>query len=198
MAERHQVIDCAGNRLVVISRDRPGLFSRVAGVLSLAGLDVLEAAAYSDESGMALELFTVTPRRPGGDAAIAWDRVVRDLELALTGRLALSARLEERARVYDRAPVLPHGPVAPSVTVDTQLSRSATVVEVHAGDGVGVLYRVTRALAELELDIRSAKVQTMGYEVIDAFYVCNPDGSKPDDTAFLAELERAILHALNT
>jgi [protein-PII] uridylyltransferase len=203
MAERHQVIDCSGNRLVLITRDRPGLFSRVAGVLSLAGLDVLDAAAHSDESGMALEMFTVEPRRNvtgragDGSGSIAWDRVVRDLELALTGRLALSARIEERSRRYDRARVLPQGPLTPSVRLDTTLSRAATVVEVHAPDRVGVLYRITRAISELELDIRSAKVQTMGYEAIDSFYVRHPDGTKPAEPELLAELERAILHALN-
>lgn len=202
MAERHQVVDCSGNRLVLITRDRPGLFSRVAGVLSLSGLDVLEAAAHSDDTGMALEMFVVTPRAeragaggPGGP--VPWDRVVRDLELALTGRLALSARLAERARVYDRPRPRPHGPLTPTVTVDTGLSRTAAVVEVHVPDRVGVLYRITRAIAELELDIRSAKVQTMGDEAIDAFYLCHGDGAKPEDPALLRELERAILHTVN-
>jgi [protein-PII] uridylyltransferase len=197
MAEGHQVIDTAGNRLVLITRDRPGLFSRVAGVLSLCGLDVLDAAVHSDEAGMALEMFTVTPRA-GSSTAIPWDRVVRDLELALTGRLALSARIQERARLYDRPRLLPYGPVEPSVKVDTELSRTATVIEVHVPDSVGVLYRITRGIAEIELDIRSAKVQTMGYEAIDSFYVRHPDGSKPTDPALIAELERAILHSLNT
>jgi [protein-PII] uridylyltransferase len=204
MAERHQVIDCQGDRLVLITRDRPGLFSRVAGVLALCGLDVLDAAAYSDDEGMALEMFRVAPRATGSGAVsvvgaepIAWDRVVRDLELALTGRLALSARLEERARMYERPRLLPAGPVRPRVEIDTELSRTGTVVEVHAPDVIGVLYRVTRAIAELELDIHSAKVQTFGAEAVDAFYVRHPDGSKPTDRAVLRELERAILHALH-
>ncbi len=193
MAEGEQVIDCRDDRLVVISPDRPGLFSRVAGVLSLCGLDVLDAAAYTNDQGMALEMFHVeSPAAP----VIAWGRVVRDLELALTGRLALAARLEERARVYDRAPVLPHGPVAPRVEFDTELSRHSTVIEVHSPDAIGVLYRITRAIAELELDIRSAKVQTLGHEGIDSFYVRDQNGGKPNDPALLKELERAILHAL--
>jgi hypothetical protein len=37
----------------------------------------------------------------------------------------------------------------------------------------------------------------MGYEAIDSFYVCLPDGTKPTDPALLSELERAILGALN-
>ena len=59
----------------------------------------------------------------------------------------------------------------PRVVVDNHASRDATVVEVHAPDSIGVLYRITRALAELDLDIVSAKVQTLGDRVVDAFYV---------------------------
>jgi [protein-PII] uridylyltransferase len=194
MAEHQQIIDCLDNRLVVISPDRPGLFSRVAGVLALSGLDVLDAAAYTNDDRMALEMFHVeSPASP----VIPWDRVVRDLELALTGRLALAARLEERARVYNRPRTMPHGPIASRVEFDTELSRHSTVVEVHAPDAIGVLYRITRAIAELELDIRSAKVQTVGFEVIDSFYVRDAEGAKPTDPALLNELSRAILHALN-
>ena len=57
------------------------------------------------------------------------------------------------------------------MVVDNHASRDATVVEVHAVDAIGVLYRITRALAELDLDIVSAKVQTLGERVVDAFYV---------------------------
>jgi [protein-PII] uridylyltransferase len=63
-------------------------------------------------------------------------------------------------------------------------------------DCIGVLYAVTRALAVLDLDIRSARVQTMGAEVVDAFYVRDRHGGRIDDPTTRAEIERAILHAL--
>jgi len=60
----------------------------------------------------------------------------------------------------------------------------------------GTLYRITRTLAEFDLDIRSAKVQTLGSEVVDAFYVRDRSGDKITTQARLAEIERAILHAI--
>ena len=54
-------------------------------------------------------------------------------------------------------------------------------MEVHAPDGVGVLYRITRALADFDLDIRTAKVQTQGASVVDAFYVLDADGNRLTD-----------------
>ncbi len=86
--------------------------------------------------------------------------------------------------------------MVPSVRVDNDASSNATVVEVRAPDRLGVLYRITKALAELALDIRHAKVQTLGDEVVDSFYVRGADG-KVTDGFHLREIERALLHAVD-
>ena len=78
--------------------------------------------------------------------------------------------------------------------IDNEASSNATVVEVRAPDRVGLLYRITKAIADLGLDIRHARVQTLGPEVVDTFYVRGGEG-KVTDPYHLAELERALLHA---
>ncbi len=70
------------------------------------------------------------------------------------------------------------------------------MVDVHAADGIGVLYAITRALSELDLDIHSARVRTLGPEVVDALYIRDAGGGKITDDATMAEIERAVLHAL--
>ncbi|MDC6657944.1 hypothetical protein OEZ74_27090, partial [Leclercia adecarboxylata] len=57
-------------------------------------------------------------------------------------------------------------------------------------------YRITQALHECDLDIVSARVQTLGSDAIDAFYVRDAAGAKIADSAYLAEIDRAVLHAL--
>jgi [protein-PII] uridylyltransferase len=179
--------------VTVVDDDRPGLFSRVAGILALHGLDVLGAAAYSSDEGRALAEFRVID--PVRDET-PWHRIVADLERALDGRLAVNARLAERARTYrSRPPLSGAAPVA-AVHFDNDASINSTIIDVHAPDRVGVLYRITRALAELDLDIRSAKAQTLGAEVIDSFYVREARGTKLTEPRFLAEVERAILHCV--
>jgi [protein-PII] uridylyltransferase len=178
--------------LTVMTDDRPGIFSRVAGVLALHGLDVLQAAAHSSEDGRALAEFRVSdPIR----AETPWSRIVADLERALDGRLALNARLTERARTYSRNRPATR-PVTASVSFDNHSSSTSTVVDVNAPDRIGVLYRITRALADLDLDIRSAKAHTLGSQVVDAFYIRDPRGDKVTDLSTLGEIERAILHSL--
>ena len=193
LAQRRRIIEAVDDQIVVISPDRPGLFSRVAGVLSLNGLTVLEAAAHSAENHMALEQFRV---QSNFGADISWDRVIRDLEKALDGRLALAARLDERSKSYRRSRRLPGLVTHPEVIVDNELSHDATVLEVRAPDSVGVLWRITRALHELDLDITSAKIQTIGTDAVDSFYVRDSEGRKITDHDYLGEIRRSLLYSL--
>jgi [protein-PII] uridylyltransferase len=143
---------------------------------------------------MAVESLTV---ESSFGPVIPWDSVVRDLNLALRGRLALTARLADRARRYDRPTFGSAAPSAPArVLIDLGTSSAATVIEVHCANGVGVLSRITQAIAELDLDISSAKVQTLGDQAVDSFYVRDRERHKVADPDYLAELERAILHAI--
>ena len=141
------------------------------------------------------------PRRSSGSSrrtgGIDWAPIVDDLRHALDGQLAIEARLAERARTYRRRrPVQaqPAGP--PSVTFHDEESTTATVIEVRAPNRIGVLHRITRALAEVGLDIRHATVQTLGEDVVDTFYVLGRNGSRIDDAFHRAEIERAVLHAV--
>jgi len=193
MAQRRRIIEGVDDTLVVVSPDRPGLFSRVAGVLSLNGLTVLEAAGHSNDEGMAIEQFRV--QNNYGDE-VRWDRVVRDLEKVLDGRLALEARLAERRRVYRRPRRLPGLVTHPEVIVDNDLSHTDTVLEVRAPDSMAVLWRITRALHELDLDITSAKVQTIQSDAVDSFYVRDQSGRKVTDAEYLDEIRRALMFAL--
>ena len=192
LAEPGQRITAEGDVLTVMTFDRPGLFSRVTGVLAMHGLDVLTAGVHTTESGRALEEFRVSD--PYRDET-PWSRVIADIERALDGRLAVHARVAERARTYGRQV---YNPLArgSSVTIDNTASPHATVIDVETGDRIGVLYAIARALAELEVEVRSAKLQTLGVRVVDAFYVTDRRGNKIYDDDVLQEIERAILHNL--
>jgi len=192
MAEGGTHVLTEGRTLTVISGDRPGTFSRVAGVLAVSGLDVLEAAAHS-EGDAALSRFVV---EPAFGTEVDWERVDELVRLALAGRLALAARIDERERTYARPVRSDRPPDPPAVLFDNEASASATVVEVDAPDRIGILYRLTQALSALDLDIRTAKVQTLGERVVDSFYVRTAEGEKVTDPAHLAEIERAVVHAV--
>ena len=195
---RRPTCECDDDRVTVVTSDVPGSFSRVAGVLSLHGLDVLSAQAHSDEPqlgrlGMAASQFRVDVPHEDFD----WESVRADLLRALAGELAIEARLAERARTYRRRRATQaQQPGPPSVVFHDDASSNASVLEVRATTKIGILHRITKALAELGLDIRHATVQTIGMEVVDTFYVRTWSGELVTDEFHRAEIERAVLHAV--
>jgi [protein-PII] uridylyltransferase len=173
--------------VVVVAPDRPGLLWRVAGTLAIHRLDVRSATVGSHE-GAAVQEIAVSASFGGSPD---WPRVLDDVRRAVAGRLAVGPRLEERARAYAGRTSRPAA-TGPEILVDNDASASATVVEVRCDDSVGVLYRIARALADCDLDVRSARVTTLGHQVIDAFYVVDAHGAKVSDAEHLREVELAV------
>jgi [protein-PII] uridylyltransferase len=193
MATGEVAIRALPDRVAVVSPDRPGTFSKVAGVLALSGLDVLGAEAHSNEQGMAASEFRVIS--PLGE--INWAPIIENLERALSGRLALESRLADRAaNARPRRATSALAPAAPTVRFDDSASSNATFLEVRAPDMLGVLHRITKAIADLGLDIRHARVLTLGNEVVDSFYVRESGGGRITDESYKDEISRAILHVL--
>ncbi len=179
--------------VAVVARDRPGLLAAVTGVFALHGLDVRSADA-AGEDGFAVEIFAVeAARRSWPD----FERVGDEIDAVLRGTLALEERLAERNRLYGRKrPVSAH-PTPVSVTVDNAASDRATVLEVRAPDRVGLLHAVTGALFAEGLDVTTARVSTLGEEVVDAFYVRDHASStKIEDPRRLADIDHAVRRAL--
>jgi len=198
MAEGRFAVCTTEDSITVVSPDRPGTFSKVAGVMALHGLDVLGAEAHSDEreaeTAMAASEFRVLPPK---DRPIEWARIVDSLERALKNQMALEARLAERAETYKvRRVRTAVAPADPTVRFDNAASSNSTLLEVRAPDRVGILYSITKTIADTGLDIRHARVQTLGNEVVDTFYVRTTDGQKVTDPVHQSEVERAILFAV--
>jgi [protein-PII] uridylyltransferase len=184
---------------VILAPDRPGLFCQLSGLFAIQGLDVLAAELRSTpgrpgEPDVAVDVFRVEPER--GDE-YDWERFAANLTKVLDGRLALEPRIAQRAHAYKTArPRRPGEPLVPEVTVHNDASDVASVIEVRTGNAIGVLYRLARAFLDLQLDVRHAKVQTLGDEVVDTFYVVDGHGRKIAGEEPLAELRRAVLFEL--
>ena len=183
-------------QLLVVSSDRPGVLSAVAGVLALHGLDVLAAQAGLADDGRAVDVVDVAATF---GQVPDWAKVATDLEEALSGRLSLEAKLADRARAYTSRYRTRSAarPAEPRVLWHLDASERSTVIEVRAADGVAVLHRITRALASEGLDVRFARVATLGHEVVDSFYVADADGHKITDADRLRTIEEAVLAALD-
>ncbi len=178
--------------LRIASRDRTGLFSQIAGVLALHGLDVVGASAATGANGVAVDEFRVVKSSHDGTD---WTRIEHDLRAATQGQLDIDARLEHRLRsTYRRRRALAAAPPRFEVLISNDASATTTVVEVRAPDAPAVLYRLSHALTVAGLDISSAVVATLGHEVVDVFYVAD-EGERVVATRF-DQLRSELMAAL--
>jgi [protein-PII] uridylyltransferase len=162
--------------VTVAAPDRTGLFATIAGVLALHRLSV-RSAQVRTEDGMALDVWTVVPDRDHEPRAEA---LRNDVARALEGELDVTQRLTARD-ASRRQPASP--PAAPRVEVIEAASATATVLEVRAGDRPGLLYRLGRALALMGVNIRGARVVTLGADAVDVFYLQDAAGDPLSDLA---------------
>ncbi|MGN6575242.1 MAG: [protein-PII] uridylyltransferase [Nocardioides sp.] len=167
-----------GSTLTVVSGDRVGLIADVAGALALQRISVRAARAWT-QGEYGVSAWEVA--EDGLDEAI-----VRQRFDAVFGHRVDPA---ERIRLHDRPGL------EPTVLVRHEASRSATVLEVRVDDRPGVVYAVCRALAALDVSVRSAHVATLGPQAVDVFYVGEPGaGALADDRA--AAAAHAVRRAL--
>ena len=182
-----------GPEVTVVAPDRPGLLWQAAGVLASHRLAVRSANATS-HGAMAVTSFTVAhPYGDPPDAAL----VTSELRRMLAGELNVADQLRRQGMLG--APVVPpdrHRLAPPKVTLVDDASRTATVVEVRAHDAPGLLWRIGRALGECGLDVRAARVETLGAEVVDVFYVVGADGRPVTDAPTRGQIAAQVLSAL--
>jgi [protein-PII] uridylyltransferase len=178
-----------GTEVTVVALDRPGLLWRAAGVLASHRLAVRSANAMSVDETAVCVFYVVPEYGDPPDATL----VAADLRRMIEGRLDVEDRLERRARgVRPAAATVP----PPKVTLVDGVSSSSTVVEVRAHDEPGLLWRVGRALGESGINVIAARVETLGAEVVDVFYVTDSAGAPLADPATRRTVVTAVLAAL--
>ncbi len=163
----------------VITRDQPGLFARITGVLLAQGMNILTANIHTSSSGFVLDVFRISH----GDQpevvmrAERWQRAEDNLRAVLAGQVDVE-ELVERARP-SLALARRYVPKVPTqIDVDNEVSAHYTVLDVYTHDRVGLLFTITNTLFHLGLSIHIAKITTNVDQVLDVFYVTDQTGQK--------------------
>ena len=181
--------------VTIYTADHPGLFSRIAGAMAVAGASIDAARIFTLSNGKALDTFWIRSAQGGAfDRPDHLARLAAAIEKALDGRLKVKQELAARvSAIPSRLSVFK---VPPRVLIDNKASRRYTVIEINGRDRPGLLHQVTRALTRLNLIIHSARISTFGERVVDTFYVRGPLGDKIEDERRLMSIRRKLIAAL--
>jgi [protein-PII] uridylyltransferase len=182
--------------VLVMSNDQPGLLAKICGVMTLNQLTVVNAQIFTWPDGTVVDMIDVKPAEQFGFEECDWKAVNEDLDRAVSHRLGLGYRLYEKLKSsYGRKREL-IGSLEYRVDVDNSGSNDFTIIEVHAGDIPGQLYRITQTLADFGINIHKAFIATEVGQLIDVFYVLDKKGNKVDDDGFLKEIVNGLMHAI--
>jgi len=170
-----QDIDRDATRVCFVLADHPGIFSRLAGALSLVGANVVDARTYTTKDGYATAVFWVQDSEGHPFEAARLPRLKSMIDKTLAGEVVASEALQSRDKIKKRERRFN---VPTHITFDNDGSEIYTIIEVDTRDRPGLLYDLTKTLAASNIYISSALIATYGEQVIDTFYVKDMFGLK--------------------
>lgn len=180
--------------LVVVAPDHPRLLSTITGACAAAGVNIADAQIYTTTDGLALDTILINREFPDdADEFRRADRVLKMIEATLEGRERLP---EIVARRVGQRKATKAFRVPTDIKFDNALSETLSVLEVSCLDRPGLLYDVTTALSDLNLNIASAHIATFGERVVDVFYITDLTKLKIQSGAKQAAIRRRILAAV--
>jgi [protein-PII] uridylyltransferase len=185
--------DRDATRICFALADHPGIFSRLAGALALAGANVVDARTYTSKDGWATAVFWVQDADGHPFEASRHERLKTMIGRTLKGEVIASQALVSRDKMKKRERAFT---VNTSITFDNDGSEIYTIIEVDTRDRPGLLYDLTRTLANANVYIASAVIATYGEQVVDTFYVKDMFGLKFYAVPRQKQLERKLREAI--
>jgi [protein-PII] uridylyltransferase len=178
-----------GLQVLVYAPDQQDLFARTCGYFDGAGFNILDAKVHTTTNGYALDTFLVVS--PHIDThyrdLIAYVETQLTLALKATGPLPEPSRgrLSRRVRSF---------PVTPRVTLRPDERAQHWLLGVSASDRSGLLYAISRVLANHNINLQLAKITTLGERVEDTFLI---DGSALQQNKLQLQIESEMLDAIS-
>ena len=188
----------------VVTWDRAGLFYKLAGALSVAGLSILGAKVISRTDHIAIDTFyVVEPGRGVVQSAAAQEIFAKTIESALVSNKDLYPDIVAQAKKIAATRYLSttngealHSSFPPTVEVYHELSMERTIVEIQARDQIGLLYRLAKTVSDHGFDTTFARIGTERGVAIDTFYIESGDHAAVENPERLHALRDALAEVI--
>jgi [protein-PII] uridylyltransferase len=188
----------------VVTWDRAGLFYKLAGALTLAGLSIVSSKALSRADHITIDTFYVSD--PAGGPVKNPDALqvfTRYLEEALIHNRNLLKEIQQQAEKFRQPSYLRSDdtlqvPIPVRVDVYHELSLKRTIIEIEANDELGLLYKLARTISDHGFDITFARISTEKRVAVDTFYIePSQPSSDTDSSQALVDLKEKLLEILD-
>jgi len=179
--------------LTLVTRDRPFLFAKLAGVLAAWGMNIVKANAFSNEAGTVVDTLYFTDRFRTLELNLSeWDRFRRSVTSVLLGEADLEKMLRDRQRSEKGA--IAKVKVETKIEFDDSCSSTSTLVQVITQDRPRLLHRIASCLSDQQCNIEIALIDTEGQMAIDTFYLTS--GGAKLKAEHCQQVEKALVQEL--
>ena len=189
----HPDEDRDATRVCFALTDHPGIFSRLAGALALVGANVVDARTFTSKDGYATAAFWIQDGEGAPYESARIPRLRDMIRKTLHGEVVAREAIQSKDKMKKRERAFS---VPTSITFDNEGSEIYTIIEVDTRDRPGLLYDLTRTLANNNVYIASAVIATFGEQVVDTFYVKDMFGLKFYSAAKQKTLEAKLRAAI--
>ena len=181
--------------LLVITPDHHGLFSQISGLVASSGYDIVSAKIITRSDGYALDTFFLQnkERKPISDINLR-KKLIETITKGLEGNFNIEKALNIKWKEIPARFRAVKSPIR--VIIDNKTSDQYTILDIKCKNAPGVLYKITKIITTLGLQINTANVSTYGDRVVDIFYLKNAFGSKVDDNTTIEKVKNSILEEL--
>lgn len=197
IVEWHDDIDLSMSVVNIVTWDRAGLFYKLAGAFSLAGVNIISTKAISRSDHISIDTFYII--EPGGGvvsnpkARSIFEGHLKEALIEDKDLMPAIEDLEAKAQSkIDREKDMLPAPFPPRVDVYHELSLKRTIIEVQASDRIGLLYQLARLISKKGFDISFARIATERGVAMDTFYIENIVQEEGTNTTNLLELREGL------
>jgi [protein-PII] uridylyltransferase len=180
-----------GLQVMIYVPDQKELFARICSFFERISYDIYEAKIYTTRNGYALDSFQIQDpdnRRP------QYRDVIGLIEHDLAERLREKAPLPALAKAR-LSRQLRHFPISPEVNIQPDERGTLWVLSIIAGDRPGLLSRIARVLTTYDVNLQTAKINTLGARAEDVFLIA---GAALKDAKTVVRLESDLVEQLRT
>ena len=185
----------AVTELTVLAPNHPRLLAIFAGACAAAGANIVGAHISTTRDGLALDTFRLQREFDSdADERRRAERIAATIGKLLKGQSHLRALMQQKREIKGRARAFR---VEPEIIINNTQSDKQTVLEVSGLDRPGLLFDLTNAISDLNLDIASAHITTFGEKAVDVFYVTDLTGNKIRGEQRQTTIRKRLLAALS-
>ena len=183
-----------GAEIFIYVDDQPGLFAVCTATLDQLGLNILDARIITTNENLALISFHVLEDNGNPIPDLFREQTIANVlraNLITPDQTVLSV---DRHKTRQSK----HFNVKTTISFKNDQQKRYTILEIHTHDQPGVLSTIGQCFRACEVNVRNAKIATLGTTAEDIFYITDSSNNMIEDTALLKKLEEKLLQALSS